>query len=73
MMSYNTEKGYYEVTAYVYNIRSGNAVAVVIGNENKVSDWIDHEFNYLYDRDKYGTAYDIKAINKTAKIIDLGN
>ena len=66
-------------TAYVYNRRTMNAVAVIEGDSNLVLHWMNNEFQWQYDIEKYavttapafGFDNGLKGINKTAKRIIL--
>lgn len=68
------------MTAYVYNLRTLNAVAVIEGSAEKVTNWMNEEFPWQYDIEKFGVTASpawgfengLKAINKTAKTIYLG-
>ena len=68
-----------ETTAYVYNLRTMNAVAVIEGDSREVQAWADNDFQWTYDPEQFGITFNpafgfdngLKGINKTAKRIIL--
>lgn len=66
--------------AYIYNVNTMNAVAVITGSAEKIDAWLTEHFQWEWDTENYavtfspafGYASGLKRVNKTAKHIELG-
>ena len=66
-------------TAYVYNIRSKKAVAVISGKQESLDKWLDEHFQWEWDLEKFAVTHSpafnfengLRGVNSTAKHINL--